>query len=75
MTDERWVFFTPQQMRVAHGDAPDPSVILMLDVSSDETGLAPGVRLGMRMSPTEARALAQSLVRKADDAEAGLPRA
>lgn len=74
MADERWLFITPTQMGV-HAEKGSSSVVLGLDVSDPNLGLAPGLNIGMRMSPSEARSLAQVLVRKADEAEDGLPRA
>lgn len=69
MADDRWLIITPTDIRLATSEPPDNSVIMMVDVSHEETGLAPGVHLGLRMSPTEARQLAAALVRRADAAE------
>jgi len=74
MSDERWLMITPNQVGV-HADQTSRSVVLGLDVSDPQLGLAPGLSLGCRMSPTEARQIAEVLSRKADEAEDGLPRA
>ena len=74
MANKRWLMITPEQVGV-QADQTSHSVILGLDVSGPELGLAPGLSVGLRMSPTEARQVAEALLRKADDAEAGLPRA
>lgn len=75
MADERWLVIAPRQVRVVAGETPDPTVVLMLDVSDPQLGLAPGLRIGLSMSPAEGRAIAHSILRKADEAEARLPRA
>ena len=69
MEDERWLMITPQQVGVGI-DEKTRSVRLGLDVSNKETGLAPGLSLGIVMSPTEARRIAGLMLRKADEAEA-----
>jgi hypothetical protein len=57
---------TPKQIGV---QARNQSVVLGLDVSDPELGLAPGLNVGLSMSPTEARQVAEILLRKADEAE------
>ena len=74
MPEERWLMITPSQMGV-QADQTSQSVVLGLDVSGAEFGLGPGLNVGLRMSPTEARQLAATILRKADEVEAGLPRA
>jgi hypothetical protein len=43
---------------------------VQLRYPKDETGLVPGIELGIRLSPEEARRVATLLGRKADEAEA-----
>jgi hypothetical protein len=74
VTDERWLMITPKQVGV-QADQTNRSVVMGLDVSDPQLGLAPGLSVGLRMSPTEARQIAEVLLRKADEAEVGLPRA
>jgi hypothetical protein len=74
MADERWLMITPKQLGV-DCDQTSRMVRMGLDLSDAKIGLAPGLHVAAVFSPTEARALAQALVRKADEAEEGLPRA
>lgn len=76
MTDIRItkvIGFTPENLELAIG--LNRSVIVKLKGASVDLGLAPGVGLMMELTPTEARRLAAALVRTADKAEDGLPRA
>lgn len=66
MPGQRWLMITPKQIGV---QARNQSVVLGLDVSDPELGLAPGLNVGLSMSPTEARQVAEILLRKADEAE------
>jgi len=70
---KRALVVTPQQIAVAIIN-PDRDVAIHLDLDQEQTGLL-GIEVMVRMTPTEARQIAQALVRKADEAEAGLPRA
>lgn len=73
MASLKCLIVTPQEAIVDLGD--DHSVLLVLDVSHPELGLAPGLGLALRATPAEARRIAELLVKKANEAEAGLPRA
>lgn len=53
---------------------PTRNVGMHLDLDQNSTGLI-GVDVVIEMTPTEARKIAQALIRKADAAEEGLPRA
>ncbi len=53
----------------------EPSVLIHLEIPDNQLGLAPGVSLALRMTAAQTRILAAALDRKADEAEAGLPRA
>lgn len=64
--------FTPENLELAIGI--NRAVLVKLK-GATALGLAPGVGLMMEMTPTEARQLAAALVRTADKAEDGLPRA
>lgn len=74
MADERVLHLTPNSFEPAY-DAINHRVILLLDVSHPEFGLAPGLSVALSFSPAEARLMSQVLLRKADEVEAGLPRA
>ena len=52
-----------------------PSVALQLDVADGQLGASLNISLVALLSPHEAREIAEALQRKADEAEAGLPRA
>ena len=69
MADEQWLMITPQQVGV-QADKTSRVVRMGLDVSDPKLGLAPGLSVGLAMSPTEARQIADLLLRKADEAEA-----
>lgn len=73
MAEGKILFMSPQNL--AFLITPHQTVGMRLDYPAGELGLAPGVILAMEMTPTEARNVAQMLLRKADEAEAGLPRA
>lgn len=69
MQFERYIVISPRQIRgfgIAKGQ-----VLLELDVSDEQTGLAPGLGLMIEMAPSEARELAAILNRKAAEAEDG----
>jgi hypothetical protein len=73
MVEERYLYLSPEKL--AFIVTPHRTIGMRLDYPPGELGLAPGIRLAMEMSPTEARNVAGVLLRKADEAEAGLPRA
>lgn len=69
MTDERRiVFMTAHGMEI--GAMDDGSVGMEPVWPPGEIGLTPGTRLVLRMTPDEARKIAQSLRGKADEAQA-----
>jgi hypothetical protein len=63
MADDRWLMITPKQVGI-QADQTSQSVVMGLDVSDPDLGLAPGLSIGLRMSPTEARQIAEVLSRK-----------
>jgi hypothetical protein len=72
MRFERYIVFTPSNfVCLAHAEG---QVVLELDVSDKDLGLAPGLGLMIGMSPPEARTLANVLNSKADEAEAAASR-
>ena len=62
---EKWLAITPERWAVEI-NLPDRSVLLLLDVSHPELGLAPGLTLALSWSPEDARKIGQSLIHKAD---------
>ena len=54
---------------------PTRSVAMQQLIDPDHLHLAPAVGVALQMSPAEARRIAMLLNKKADEAEAGLPRA
>lgn len=52
-----------------------PSVALQLDIADGQLGASLNISLVALLSPHQAREIAEALHRKADEAEAGLPRA
>ena len=73
MAQGRLLFLPPDRLGVLI--TPHRTIGLRLDYDREDTGLAPGVTLAVELTPNEARHLAEVLQRKADEAEAGLPRA
>lgn len=69
----KFVCFTAENLELAI--APDRSVVVCLKGEEKTLGLAPGIGMMLNFSATEARLFAQALVRTADKAEDGLPRA
>jgi hypothetical protein len=68
MEFERYIVFTPSNfVCLAHIDG---QVVLELDVSDKELGIAPGLGLMIAMFPDDARKLADVLHKKADETEA-----
>ncbi len=70
--EKRILFLTFHQIAVLV--TPHRNVGLRLDAPSAETGLAPDLVPGIELTPAEARRLANTILRKADEAESGLPR-
>lgn len=70
---DRYLVITMKQLAVAIG--PGREVLINLELPHEETGFDPKLELMAQMTPKEARQLADALVRKANEAEAGLPRA
>ena len=72
MTDKQYLVITPNHLAFSVLN-PDRDVAVHLDLDPARTGLL--IDLIIRMTPTEACRIADTLTRKADEAEAGLPRA
>ncbi len=68
VTEERWLMITPSQVGV-QADQTTHRVVMGLNVSDPQLGLAPGLSIGLAMSPTEARQIADILLRKAGELE------
>jgi hypothetical protein len=69
---EKYIVFTPSHfLSFAHVNG---QVVLELDVSDKDLGIAPGLGLMISFSPDDARKLADVLRRKADEIEAAQPR-
>lgn len=67
MKFERYIVFTPTNFTtVSHAEG---QVLLELDVSDKDLGIAPGLGLMIAMFPHDARKLAGLLYKKADAAE------
>jgi len=73
VAETRYLVITPENIGVSVID-PDRAVAIHLDLDREQTGLL-GIEVMIRMSPIEARQVAETLLRKAGEAEAGLPRA
>lgn len=73
---KRWLFISASGYSVVTDPrSGDRDVAIHLDIPDNQLGMAPNTGLALRMTPTEVRKFAQVLHRKADEAEAGLPRA
>jgi hypothetical protein len=72
MVERRFLVITPDQVRVGIDQQRD--VVAEILAPEQDTGLL-GIGLVLRMTPAEARSVAALLSKKADEAEAGLPRA
>lgn len=70
---ERPLFIAPSDIEV--GITPQHSVSVRLGPPAKSLGFDPSIVLAIELSPSEARQIAALLARKADEAEAGLPRA
>lgn len=73
MAEERLLFLPFEGLSLVI--TPHHTVGIRLDYSREETGLVPGLTLAIELTPTECRQVAEALLRKAGEAEAGLPRA
>jgi hypothetical protein len=69
---KRYLVITPNELSFSLLN-PDRAVCVHLDLDPACTGLL--IDVIARMTPAEVRQVAQTLLRKADEAEAGLPRA
>jgi hypothetical protein len=67
-----WLVINPEKLLLAVG--PGGNVFVQLQYPHEQTGLVPGTELAIQMTPAQARGIAHQLLRKADEAEAGLPR-
>jgi hypothetical protein len=63
-----WLILPPEKLVFAIG--PEDKVYVQLRYPHERTGLAPGVELAIALTPSEARAFSNRLLRKADEAEA-----
>jgi hypothetical protein len=63
-----WLILPPEKLVFAIG--PEDKVYVQLRYPHEDTGLAPGVELAIALTPAQARAFADRLLRKADEAEA-----
>jgi hypothetical protein len=68
----RWLVISASGLSVEIGQR---DVLVHLQIPDNQLGLAPGLGLALRMTPAETRKFAEALRKKADEAEAGLPRA
>ena len=66
MPDDDWLILTPQELGFAVGN-PDRGVLVTLNLGQWSQYV--GRPVAIRMTPTEARKIAQTLARKADEAE------
>lgn len=73
MTSSRILYVTADLLEIGTNERGE--VAIRFDLPGSDLGLAPGLSLAAQLSPQEARDLAGALLRKADDAEAQLPRA
>jgi hypothetical protein len=67
------IAFRPENLAI--GIADDRNIVIRLSGAEKEIGLTPGIGMMLVFSPTEARQFAQALIRNANKAEEGLPRA
>ncbi len=72
-TPSKYIVLTAEQIAIAIG--PSREVLFDLRIDRSETGLLPGVGLMIQLSSAEARQFARAIIRKADEAESGLPQA
>jgi hypothetical protein len=63
-----WIILPPE--RLIFGVGPEDKVYMQLQYSADQTGLPPDVELAIALTPSQARAVADRLDQKADEAEA-----
>jgi hypothetical protein len=67
MSEDRLLVMSPERLTFA--TSLGGNVLVNIDHAHD-LGLAPGIHLAMELSPNEARSIARTLLRKADEAEA-----
>jgi hypothetical protein len=75
LNTKRWLMISASGFSVVTGPDLGRNVAIHLHIPDNQLGMAPGVGLALRLSPTEARRFADVLRKKADEAEVGLPRA
>ncbi len=76
LNSKRWVIISASGFSVVTDPrSGEREVAIHLDIPDNQLGMAPNTGLALRLSPHEARRIAEALHRKADEAEAGLPRA
>ena len=71
MSVDKFIVVTADNLALAIN--PDRSVGIHVSGVEKHLGLSPGIALMLRLSPQEARAFAQALHRKAEEAEAKSP--
>jgi hypothetical protein len=67
-----WIILPPEKL--IFGVGPEDKVYVQLQYSPGQTGLSPDVELAIALTPAEARAFADVLSRKADEAESSAQR-
>jgi hypothetical protein len=75
LNSKHWIMVSASSFFVAIDRFRDRDVAIHLDIPDGQIELPPDTGLALRLAPHEARQIAASLLRKADEAEAGLPRA
>jgi hypothetical protein len=64
MAEERVLYLSPEEIQVSINERRNVGVLFPY----------PGIHLALELTPMEARRLADTLRKKADEAEAGVPR-
>ena len=75
---EKFLFFTAEGLAYSIGESrpgQPPDVWVRLVGAEKAMGISPGISVVLVLSPKEAREAAAGLIRNANAAEAGLPRA
>jgi hypothetical protein len=76
INSKRWVVISASAFSVVTDPrSGEREVVIHLDIPDNQLGMAPNTGLALRLSPREARQIAEALRKKADEAEVGLPRA
>jgi hypothetical protein len=75
LKNTRWLMISASGFSVVTGPDLERDVAVHLHIPDNQLGMAPGVGLALLMNPSDARKFAEILRKKADEAEAGLPRA